>query len=137
MIFIDTSAFIAIEDKKDVNHSKALEFKTQLLFSRQRLITTNYVLDETFTLMLLDLGYRKTVNFKYELDILIHSNLLILVHITPQIEQAAWETFERFNRDKTWSFTDCTSKVVMEKFKIREAFAFDRHFRQMRFINRP
>lgn len=68
MIFIDTSAWIAIEDKKDINHTKALELKQELLASRERTITTNYVLDETYTLMLLDLGYTKTVDFKHKLD---------------------------------------------------------------------
>ena len=33
-------------------------------------------------------------------------------------------------RDKNWSFTDCTSRMVMEKLAIGTAFAFDQHFRQ-------
>lgn len=119
MIFVDTGAWIAIEDKKDINHGKAPEFKQELLDSRERLITTNYVLDETYTLMLLDLGYGKTVSFKHKLDGIIRSNLMIIVHITPNIERVAWETFERFNKDKIGSFTDCTSKVIMEWFGIR------------------
>ena len=63
MIFIDTSAWVAIEDKKDINHLKALQFKQELLDFQKRLITTNYVLDEAYTLMLLDLGYTKTISF--------------------------------------------------------------------------
>jgi predicted nucleic acid-binding protein len=41
----------------------------------------------------------------------------------------AWETFERF-ADKDWSFTDCTSKVVIEQLGITHAFSFDHHFQQ-------
>jgi predicted nucleic acid-binding protein len=41
----------------------------------------------------------------------------------------AWETFRQFD-DKSWSFTDCTSKVVMEQLNIKVAFAFDHHFQQ-------
>jgi uncharacterized protein len=41
----------------------------------------------------------------------------------------AWKTFEQFD-DKNRSFTDCTSKVVMEQLSVRVAFAFDHHFRQ-------
>ena len=37
--------------------------------------------------------------------------------------ECAWETFERF-ADKDWSFTDCTSKVVIEQLGITQAFAF-------------
>ncbi len=42
----------------------------------------------------------------------------------------AWRVFRRFS-DKEWSFTDCTSKVVMSKLGISQAFAFDHHFRQV------
>jgi predicted nucleic acid-binding protein len=41
----------------------------------------------------------------------------------------AWDVF-RTHGDKAWSFTDCTSKVVMERLGISSAFAFDQHFRQ-------
>jgi predicted nucleic acid-binding protein len=37
--------------------------------------------------------------------------------------------FQRFH-DKEWSFTDCTSRVVMQRLGIQRAFAFDDHFRQ-------
>jgi predicted nucleic acid-binding protein len=36
---------------------------------------------------------------------------------------------ERYS-DKGWSFTDCTSRIVMERMKISTAFAVDHHFRQ-------
>lgn len=137
MIFVDTSAWIAIEDEKDINHSQALQFKQELLVSRARLVTTNYILDETYTLMLLDVGYSRTVKFKHKLDGLIFTNLIIIVHITPEIERSAWNAFERFNKDKTWSFTDCTSKTIMEWFGLQEAFTFDRHFEQMSFVKKP
>lgn len=41
----------------------------------------------------------------------------------------AWELFRRYD-DKAWSFTDCTSRVIMERLGIQRAFAFDDHFRQ-------
>ena len=39
------------------------------------------------------------------------------------------EAYELFS-DKDWSFTDCTSKVVMERLGIQTAFTFDHHFKQ-------
>jgi hypothetical protein len=42
---------------------------------------------------------------------------------------AARNVFERYN-DKEWSFTDCTSKVIMERLGVTHAFAFDRHFEE-------
>lgn len=43
--------------------------------------------------------------------------------------RSGWETFRRYS-DKRWSFTDCTSKVVIEKLGITRAFSFDQDFRQ-------
>lgn len=45
------------------------------------------------------------------------------------VDSAAWQVFHDFD-DKDWSFTDCTSKVLIEQFGIETAFTFDHHFRQ-------
>jgi uncharacterized protein len=51
------------------------------------------------------------------------------VTITEQHFAEAWDIFQHFI-DKEWSFTDCTSRVVMERLGIPRAFAFDDHFGQ-------
>lgn len=56
------------------------------------------------------------------------------VIIDDVIEKEAWEVFKKYNRDKLWSFTDCTSYVLMKSMGIDMAFTFDeRDFRQMGF----
>jgi len=37
------------------------------------------------------------------------------------------------HRDEDYSFTDCTSFVVMRDLRLKEALTTDRHFRQMGF----
>jgi predicted nucleic acid-binding protein len=37
------------------------------------------------------------------------------------------------HRDKEWSFTDCTSMVVMHELRLRQALTTDAHFAQMGF----
>jgi len=137
VIFVDSSAWVAIEDKRDINHPAALEFGREIALTKNRLITMNYVLDETYTILLLDLGYTRVVKFKQELDELINRNLLVVIHVSLEIEKDAWKVFEHFNKDKFWSFTDCTSKVVMGNYSIAESFTFDKHFEQMGFVKRP
>lgn len=44
--------------------------------------------------------------------------------------EKARKAFFRF-RDKSYSFTDCTSFVVMQELRLKEALTTDRHFRQM------
>ncbi len=130
-------AWVALEDQRDFNHTAALQFKRELLHDKTRLITTNYVLDETYTLLLLNVGYVKTVAFKQLMDEMTDLNLVAMFHVTPDIEMEAWNVFERYNRDKAWSFTDCTSKVLMERLGLVEVFTFDHHFDQMNLIRKP
>ena len=69
-IFVDTSAWVAIGDSKDTYHQQAIVFNQQI--ARQyRLVITNYILDETYTLLLLNAGYQPTISFKAKLDFLI------------------------------------------------------------------
>lgn len=63
VIFVDTGAWIAVEDVIDKNHAKALKFRDELRNEKKRLITTSYVLDETYTFLLLHIGYEKTLLF--------------------------------------------------------------------------
>ena len=59
-LFVDTSTWMAIADANDVNHPAAVAFQSQMSGPR-RLIVTNYILDELYTLILMDLGYRQAV----------------------------------------------------------------------------
>ena len=136
-IFVDTSAWDAIEDSGDRHHAAALRFKEELVQQQTRLYVTNFILDESYTLLLSNIGYTRTVAFKRTIDLMQTGGILLVVHVSEAIEQAAWTVFERFNQDKAWSFTDCTSKVVMENLGIRQVFAFDHHFEQMGFLRRP
>ena len=135
-IFIDTSAWDAIEDSGDQNHEIALAFKDDLS-NNCRLVTTDYVLDETYTLLLLNVGYERTIAFQRNTSELFQAGILEVAHVTPSLRDEAWDIFKRFNIDKKWSFTDCVSYVVMKRFDIETVFAFDHHFEQMGFNRKP
>jgi uncharacterized protein len=92
-VFVDTSAFAALADKNDDNHAKAVDFNKTI--SGIRLVTTNYVLDELYTLLLLHAGYSKTVQFKHRLDFLITRKALVVVWISEAIATQTWQIFEQ------------------------------------------
>ncbi|MEK7289165.1 MAG: PIN domain-containing protein, partial [Planctomycetota bacterium] len=108
-VFIDTSAWVALENKKDTHYEDAITFKYEITNKRYRLYTSNFVLDETYTLLLANVGYEKTVEFSKRIRVLRNKGLLHVIPIAEDIEDAAWLIFERYNKDKFWSFTDCTS----------------------------
>lgn len=61
--------------------------------------------------------------------LLLDQSLAVLEWVSAQDVRQAWSVFETY-RDKEWSFTDCVSRVVMQRLGVVEAFAFDDHFRQ-------
>jgi len=135
-IFVDTSAWDALVDKADKNHAKALQFRDEIA-DEYKLVTSNYILDEPYTLLLMNIGFQATVAYKRKLDILITEHVLDIVWIDSELAKRGWDVFEQYNVDKQWSFTDCMSYVVMKESGTTEVFAFDHHFEQMGFILLP
>jgi len=88
-VFVDTSAWDAIEDSGDRHHAAALRFKEELAQQRSRLYVTNFVLDECYTLLLSNIGYTRTVAFKRTIDLMWASGILAVVHVSEEIERAA------------------------------------------------
>jgi len=136
-IFIDTTAWVALENKRDIYHQEALRFRDEITMAHYRLYTSNYVLDESYTLLLLNVGYARTTAFMDAIHRLEQARVLSIIRVSQDMGSRAEDVFRRFNRDKSWSFTDCTSRVIMEMLGITEAFAFDKHFEQMGFTRRP
>jgi predicted nucleic acid-binding protein len=123
MIFVDTGGWFATFAVDDPDHAAA---DAWLANNKQPLLTTDYVIDETLTLLRIRRKARKAI----ELGVKLFSGELGTVYyLTPEDIAAAWKVFRDF-ADKQWSFTDCTSKVVMERLGVTIAFAFDHHFRQ-------
>lgn len=123
MIFVDTGAWFAVTVPSDPNHPKA---KTWMQQNQFPLLTTDYVIDETLTL----LRARGELQRSIALGNAFFSGALAQIHYLTQDDiQVAWQIFQQFS-DKQWSFTDCSSKIIIEKFNCKEAFAFDHHFRQ-------
>jgi predicted nucleic acid-binding protein len=52
-VFVDTSAWDALADSRDAHHELALLFRQEIA-DRAQLVITDYVLDELYTLLLLN-----------------------------------------------------------------------------------
>ncbi|MBI3813721.1 MAG: PIN domain-containing protein [Nitrospinae bacterium] len=128
---------IALENKRDIHYNEAIIFRNEIKEKKYRPYTSNFILDETYTLLLANVGYKKTIDFAKKIWILKNNGLLHIIQVSEEIENCAWSIFEKFNRDKLWSYTDCTTKAIMEMLNINEVFTFDRDFEQMGFVKKP
>ncbi|OGM30802.1 hypothetical protein A2630_00415 [Candidatus Woesebacteria bacterium RIFCSPHIGHO2_01_FULL_44_10] len=128
-IFVDTGPFQALNDKNDQYRVRAINVFNKFQNHALNYHTTDYILDEVYTGLLIKSGYQAALHFEKFFSKANYN----LVHITPELFSRTKEAFRRFNKDKKWSFTDCTSYVVMKELKIKTAFTFDNNFEQMGF----
>ncbi|MDR3620613.1 MAG: PIN domain-containing protein [Paludisphaera borealis] len=122
-IFVDTGAWFARFVPTDPDHHAA---KAWLDRNAQPLITTDYVLDELLTLLKVRGEYQRALEIGPRI---LRSQVCEMERVTPFDVEEAWRVFSNY-QDKGWSFTDCVSRVVMERLGLATAFAFDEHFRQ-------
>ncbi|MBN2169635.1 MAG: PIN domain-containing protein [Actinobacteria bacterium] len=125
--FADTSAFYSLLDADDSNHLSSKARWTSLLEERNVLVTSNYVLLEVFALLQNRLGINAVRSFQENIVPMI---AVELVH--PEIHSEGLAVLLSSGR-RGLSLVDCTSFAIMRKLGIRQAFAFDRHFKEQGF----
>lgn len=130
-IFIDTSAFYALLDKDDSNHSKARKAWPALIKADNILVTTNYVLIESFALLQHRLGLDAIRGFQEDLVPLIN-----IEFINAELHRVAISVLLTASR-RDLSLVDCASFELMRSLGIKAAFAFDPHFREQGFVLIP
>lgn len=131
MIFVDTSAFLAILSTDDINHQRASLCWRNLLEEGQMLFSNNYVVVESIALIQKRLGLEKVRDFQTEILLLLQIEWVDEAqHIT------AIETVLQTNRRKL-SLIDCSAFQTMRRLGIDTAFTFDPHFAEQGFTVIP
>ncbi|MEE8168457.1 MAG: PIN domain-containing protein [Candidatus Hydrothermarchaeales archaeon] len=136
MLFIDTSAFVAIANRGDEYYQEAVSFLKDVKRGKtkfRRLVTSDYIVDETLTRIRFSVGYREALRWGRSI---MASKAIEIERIDEEIFQEAWRLFELYT-DKPLSFTDCTSIALMEKRDIKSTFAFDEDFEKVGFETLP
>jgi len=132
-VFAGTGAWCALYDRSDVHHVRASAFLREIKRQKVQLITSDYVLDESLTLLRFRAGHREAVEFGRWM---LQSPLVKLINVDEKTWQSAWDLFVRYD-DKHFSFTDCTSFAIMKQLGLTNAFAFDHNFEQAGFVMLP
>lgn len=128
-VFIDSGPLRAAKNAGDQYFSQARAGLTSLAQHFTPLLTSDYIIDEVYTGLLTRWNYESAMQF----DSYLRKSEVQIEHITHERFIKAQEIFRRYNKDKKWSFTDCTSYVVMKELKINTVFTFDQNFKQMGF----
>lgn len=123
-VFADTSALYALIDRRDAWHERTRAAVELVVKAGRLILTTDYVVAETLNL----------AN--------VRGGNLVATRVLDLIEQSAgvrleWIGTDRFTRtaaffrkhaDHGYSFTDCSSFVVMREERLSDVLTTDSHF---------
>lgn len=126
-IFLDTGGILALVNKRDTLHKKAVQVNGTLELEEVRFIITDYIVVEIGNA----LAKHKELAIK-TLNHLQTSEDIQRTKITDEIFDQALELYKKYS-DKDWGLTDISSFVIMQRENISEAFTADYHFKQFGF----
>lgn len=121
MIYIDTSAFLALVHSDDPNHEQAMQTWKKLIEDEQQLISNNYVLMESIALIQRRVWLRAVS--------ILHNDILPFIEIDwldEELHNAIVKAVLKTNRRQI-SLVDSSSFDTMRRYELRTTFAFDSH----------
>lgn len=128
-VFVDTSGFYALLIAADDRHELAGRLLRQAADRKRRFVTTDYVLDETATLLK---ARRHGALAQSFFEVVLGSRGCRIEWTDPDRFHRAREFFLK-HRDQPWSLTDCVSFCLMKELGLRDALTKDGHFKQAGF----
>lgn len=126
-IFVDADAFVATVKESDTTHKKALKLLDILIQQSAMLITSNYVISETITVISQRVGHVEAVIYIEQMQ--SGNNLFLINRVDEEIEEEAIEIFKK-QTSKNTSFVDCVNMAFMRQHNIDVIFSFDQIYRK-------
>ena len=127
--FLDSSAYLALLDRRDEHHAAAIAIARWLAQEQFRLYTTNTVVIEAHALILSAMSTEVATRFLRNME----RGITTIGRTRAGDEAQAKSIIYRYT-DKEFSFTDAISFVTMERLGLTRAFTFDSDFAQYGFV---
>jgi predicted nucleic acid-binding protein len=135
-VFADTSGWIALLSHDDRLHDRALARYDALARDGSRLLTNNYVVDETATRLRYGIGLAAALGFRQMLLDAVAARRVRITWIDEKAEAEAWRILEQYG-DVKLSLTDATCAVTARAARITEVFGCDSDFEALGFVVLP
>ena len=123
-VFVDTMGWFSLFDRRDAWHKAARDLMRRFRDDKVRLFTSDYIVDETATLLLMRGATTSLVTFFER----IHASDALTVAMVGESRFDEAGNFFLKHRDQGYSFTDVTSFLLMRELRIREVLTHDDHF---------
>lgn len=127
-LFVDTWGWLTLRDRRERRHREAKIAFQEALSRKSRLVTTDFVLVETFTLLFRRLPFEEAKTSMELLTTSCDEGVVSLLAVSPARFKSAQALRLKFKDKPLISFTDLSSMAVMRELGIRRILTEDEHF---------
>lgn len=127
-LFVDTWGWLKILSPRESRHAEVVEYFRAYLDRGGEVVTTDYVLDETLTLLFKRLSFERALGQYERIEAAQQENFLQVEWVGPNHFDRALRLRQRYSDNPDISFTDLTSMVVMQELELRDVLTGDSHF---------
>ena len=127
IVFVDTSALLALLASNDEMHQQASRNFAYCVEHDAQLITSSYVLVETLALLQSRIGLDAVSDFQLKF-----LPLMEVIWVDAEWHNRAMQRLLTHSKRKL-SLVDCLSFEIMESLDIKLTYSFDKHFREYGF----
>lgn len=127
-LFVDTWGWLTLRDRKESRHQQVKEFYSRSRAQKAAIYTSDYVLDETITLLFRRLPHKFAGGSLEKIQEAIKGGYLKVEWITPERFERAKDLRLKYQDKPKISFTDLTSMVLMKEHGIEAIITEDEHF---------
>ena len=128
-LFVDTGGWMALADESDPLHKDSMKIRDGWLEQGGILVTSDYIEDETLTLIRMRLSLGAAEEWWEQVS---ESPRVRWEWINAERAEKARAWFFKW-KDKSFSFTDCTSFILLRELHITKVLTGDRHFKEAGF----
>ncbi len=127
-LFIDTWGWLILRDRKESRHQEVKDFYREFRGRQGIIYTSDYVLDETITLLFRRLPFKTAKGSLAKIDKAIKEGYVQVERVTPERFEKAKVMRLKYQDKPRISFTDLTSIVLMRELGVKDIITEDEHF---------
>jgi predicted nucleic acid-binding protein len=127
-VFVDTWGWLTLRDRDESRHEDVKASYRQFRDQNGIIYTSDYVLDETITLVFKRLPFKTAKESLTKIDKAIEKGYLQVEWVTPERFEKAKRLRLKYKDKPKISFTDLTSMVVMKELGVTDIITGDEHF---------
>lgn len=130
-LFVDTWGWIVLADRKEPRHKQVFHLVEERGTVPGRIVTSDYVLDETLTLVFRRRPFAEGWRFAQGIMSNAARRSLVIETVSPERFRTALELRRRYADKPKISFTDLTTIAIMQDLAVQDILTADADFRRV------